>query len=378
MKKNIFLMFALVFTLASCGGGSSSTSEISSSRSKLRVVNLGDLKAALNRQLVVCGEAGLSCPGFAGKLTFWEKGTEANYLLGVCSGSLYNGKYLITNSHCIPKNLAYAGASCSDQINVLFPTTKYFHSESAKCKSIVQVFNPALEQTDLAVIELDRTIIRDSVEIAKDGFIEGSNVTAFTMNPAKDDDNLGTITKKNCILSTDNAFFMTTDHSAPQAVISGSNCEVIHGNSGSGLLNKNGKLIAAINMTMEQDRLVQLFAKNQLNYTVKVPMGVVQNITCLMNVTANEGSGCDLSSPRIEDFNDFITRSIQAQNLAAVPETQLEYEVTNGFKLKLKEVAVAQTPNDLQSFRSTWSKIFFKNSNTSDVSKLLRYLSREK
>ena len=133
MKKNIFLMLALALTITSCGGSKSSNGSSSSSALK-KFINLDDLKAALDRQVVECGEAGLSCPGFSAKITFW--GYDENYYLGVCSGTLYNNKYIITNSHCIPKEIAKAGADCSDQLKVLFPTTKYYNSESAKCKNI--------------------------------------------------------------------------------------------------------------------------------------------------------------------------------------------------------------------------------------------------
>ncbi|MBC7714717.1 MAG: trypsin-like serine protease [Rhizobacter sp.] len=378
MKQNIFLMITLVITLAGCGVKNTNPKIDSNSDELQSYINLDELKAALDKQVVICGEGGLACPGFAAKITFWGASSKNNYYLAVCSGSLYQNKYIITNSHCIPKEISRAGASCSDQLKVLFPTTKYYESESAKCKSIVQVYSPDKNQPDLAVIELDRVVNRDSVEIAKDGYIENSNVTAYTMNPDQHDNTLGVIVKKNCVLSTDNAIFMSTSHSAHSAIVSGMFCDVIHGNSGTALLNKNGKMIGAVFARMEPEQLTKVFSENHIHFTSSVPMGIAQNITCLNSVTSNSGIGCDMKALRVEDFNDFVTRSIQTQNLSAVSDGQIEYEVTAGFKLKLKEVGVATAPNDLQSFKDNWSKIFFQNASTSEASKILRMMAKRK
>lgn len=361
MKQNIFLMMALIFALTGCGSKSSNNKSASSAEIQT-FISLEDLKAALDEQTVVCGEAGKSCPGYVAKLAFWGISENDNsYYLGVCSGSLYQGKYIITNSHCIPKEISQAGKNCSDQIKVLFPGTKYYREESIGCKSIVQAYDTKNEEPDIAVIELERVISRDSVEISKNSFIEGSNVQAFTMNPQEYDKNLGVITKKMCTLSIDNALFMSTSAASSAAIISGANCEIIHGNSGSALL-KGGKMIGAVYARMEDKELTKLFEKNQINYTGKVHMGIAQNITCLNTITTNSGIGCNLSSPTSSDFSDFITRSKEQQKLAAVSDGQIVYELRAGLKLNLKEVAEVEEGKSLLSFKDNWIKIFFTRS----------------
>jgi hypothetical protein len=379
VKKNIFLLIFLAITFASCGGSKSTSINTSSNTDELQsFTDHDELKVALDGQTVVCGEPGLSCPGFSAKLAFWGVSeNKDSYYLATCSGSLYKGKYIITNSHCIPHEISKAGASCANQIKALFPKTKSFNGEKVNCKRIVQVYTPSKDGPDLAVIELDHVIARDSVEIEKNNFIENSNTTAFTMNPDVDNIYSGTITKKYCNLSTDNSFFMSVDTSAPQALISGDACEVIHGNSGTALLDQNGKMIGAINATLQKVEMEKLFENNKINFHSKVPMGIVQNITCLNDIISNQGSSCNYSPPQYEDFNDFISRSVQKQNLNAISEGQIEYELTAGFKLKLHEVGKAQSPNDLQSFRDHWSKIFFNKGNSSEAQKIIGRIIRK-
>lgn len=360
MKQNILLMLLLVFALSGCGS-KNETKAVADGKdtSELQAgINLDQLKADLDKQTVICGEAGLSCPSYSAKVAFWKRADDQKHFeMKSCSGSLYNGKYIITNSHCIPKEISRAGASCIDQIKVLFPTTKYNESDSAKCKKIIQVYDPSLDRPDIAVIELENVVPRDSIEIAKDAFVEGSNVTAYTMNP-KDRD-LGIIVKKTCSLSTDNAYFMNTSSSYAGALISGPACQIIDGNSGAALVNKNGKMIAAIFAHLDIPGFTELFAKNNINFTTKVPGGVVQNITCLNDIVTNSGTNCELIAPQASEFTDFINRAKQAQNLAGVDDSQIEYELTTNFKLKLREVAVPSENKGLTSFRENYSRIFF-------------------
>ncbi len=378
MKQNILLLLFLSLALTGCGSKSGSVSNTESTTDEVQTyINLDLLKEALNKQVVICGEAGLACPSYSAKLAFWGKSDKrGEYFLGVCSGSLYKGKYIITNSHCIPQEIARAGAFCRDQLKVLFPTTKYNNAESAECSKIIQVYNPKLEQPDIAVIELASVVARDSVEIAKDSFIEGANATAYTMNPNADDHTLGTIVKKTCTLSTDNGYFMNTSPSYGGAMISGSSCDIISGNSGSGLINKNGKLIGAIFARMEIPALTKMLEKNNIVFTSKTPMGIVQNITCLNDITTSNGIGCDLGAPDATDFSNFIQRAKEAHGLQAVPDSQVDYELTTSFKLKLKEVSTPAINHDLTSFRDKWFKLFFQNSNTSDAAKILKRFTK--
>ena len=363
MKQNLLLIFMLAISLAGCG----SKSNNSSASSELQTFeDFEMLKIALDKHTVVCGEAGLTCPSYTAKLVFWTKASNnQDYNLGVCSGSLYKGKYIITNSHCIPKEVARSGTGCGDHIKAVFPTTKYYDADEAKCKSIVQVYNPSEDQPDIAVIELDRTLVRDSVEISKDSFIEGSNVSAFTMNP--DASTVGTILKKTCTLSTDNALFMSASPSSGKALISGPACDIVGGNSGSALL-KNGKMIGVVFARFDVPGLTKVFEENGINFTGKGFLGIAQNITCLNNIATSAGINCASDVPQISNFNDFLERAKAEHNLAAVNESQIEYEMNLSLKLKLKEVRTPQTSKSLTAFKENWTKILFNNSNSSQAS----------
>ena len=100
--KMPFLALLLLSTLVSCGSKSSNKSLADSTQT---FQESSELKAAIADQYVLCGVEGLNCPDFSAKLVHWGQESETEYYLGVCSGTLYNGKYIITNSHCIPKNI---------------------------------------------------------------------------------------------------------------------------------------------------------------------------------------------------------------------------------------------------------------------------------
>lgn len=375
MKKNILLVLILFISFVGCGSKSNSSN--SKTAEIQTFINLEELKAALDEHIVVCGEMDLACPSYTAKLVFWgQTESKKEFYLGVCSGSLYDGKYIITNSHCIPKEIAFSGASCENQIKALFPTTKNDDSESARCKKIIQVFNPSLEQPDIAVIELDRVLVRGSVEIAKDSFSEDSKVSAFTMNPEIYNQSVGTIIKKTCTLSADNALLMKPGASAATGVVSGLDCDIIGGNSGSALL-KDGKLVGVIFARFEVPKLAEAFKLNGVNFTGKGYMGLAQNITCLNDITKKEGISCDLLSPKISDFDDYVERVKAEQNLSAVSDSQIEYEMTLGFKLKLSERKIPLDSKSLTSFRDSWLKIFFKNTSTLSSYKPLSKFMRE-
>lgn len=361
--KNLFLGLLLLSTLASCGSKSSNRTPVDNTQT---FEQSEELRSAVADQYVVCGEDGLACPGFSAKLVYWGQESDTEYYMGVCSGSLYNGKYIITNSHCIPADIKTAGAKCDKNMKVLFPKTSRFDEESAGCSQVIQVFNEDINP-DIAVIELDRVVNRQSVQIATSGFVDNTLVHAFVMDPSKSDRSLGTIKHKSCTLSVDNAYTLSTSTTSSSAVLYGNNCNVISGNSGTGLLNSNAELIGAVFAKIEKDKLEDFFIKSRIKYSAFTYMGIAQNITCIRDITSSAGVGCNMAQPTKSDLASYVNRALNQHGLSSVDKSQIEYKVGPGFKLELTKVARAESSSSLESFEANWLKSFVGGSSASKL-----------
>lgn len=360
--KTLFLMLLLAVSVAGCGSKSSSPNT-SAADGLMEFPDIEGLKKVWDAQYVVCGEDGLDCPGFATKLAFWGQSSADSYYLGVCSGTLYKNKYIITNSHCIPDDIKRAGANCRNHIKALYPKTKYYNEEAAGCLRIIQAFDQEAANPDIAIIELDRVVIRDSVNVSNEGFLENTAVHAYTMNPSEFSNSLGTIVKKTCTLTTDNAYTLSNKATSANGVIYGNNCNVIHGNSGSGLLNAKGELVGAVFAMIELDGLRKFYRDNNVNYLGSEPTGVAQNITCLNNLTTNSGVKCSMANPTKYDLSEFVKRAIYSNGLTLMDSKSIEYTMKPGFKLELKYLTKGEKAvNSIDAFEILWNKIFVSGS----------------
>ena len=213
--KLIFL-FSLLSSilLAGCGGGGNGQA---STKSKLSFTNYEDLKQMYDAQKVICLDS--SCPGYVAKIAFMSN-TDEGYSLGFCSGTLFQNKYIITNSHCIPEALKASGSDCSDSITAIFPQTAKYVSQKVRCSRIIQAYDQQKTGPDLAVFELQSFVARESVNsVRTGGFLENANVYAYTMNPTTN--TLGTLVKKTCKLSTNNIITMSKDRFNDRGLIYG-------------------------------------------------------------------------------------------------------------------------------------------------------------
>ncbi len=357
----MLMVLLLASLLASCGR----REETSDTTSQLQTFkDLDALNEALDNQRVYCGVPGNACPGYAAKLAFWYEADATKYYLGVCSGTLYQNRYIITNSHCIPPEIKRAGALCSDQIRVLFPNTNQYISQNARCSRVIQAYQQDQGQPDIAVIELDKNVYREEIRISKNSFVENSKVYAYTMNPSSYDKTVGTITQKKCTLTTDNAFFMSTSQSSNGAVLYGNDCNVISGNSGSGLFNERGEYLGAVFAKVEMTALYELFAKKRINHAMTGPMGIVQNIGCLGSITSNSGIACSPKNNTASEVDSFINRMKMNANLSTENEALINYELSDGFQLKLTKAKSFDSLRTVDSFRQKWNELFVEKTSS--------------
>lgn len=224
------------------------------------------------------------------------------------------------------------------------------------------------------MLELEQSIYRDNLTISKNNFIDNSKVYAYTMNPSPYDSNVGNIVLKKCTLSIDNALFMTNSNQSHAAVLYGNECNVIGGNSGSGLLNENGELIGAIYAKVDLVKLTELFNEKGIMSSVSSYMGIVQNIGCLNSITNNSGVSCNMKVVDNNDVEKFIERAKINASFEQENEALINYEITDGFKLKLSKSSKYDSKRSLETFRQKWGQSFIeKKSSLANDSQIIQF-----
>lgn len=342
--KHIFSALILSsFFLTGCGGGKGDAKPSSSN-----VVNFKTMDAlmyAYDNQKVICNDE-KDCSGAAAKITMIVE-YKKSYTLAVCSGTLYNNKYIITNSHCVPDSLKRSGSDCSERMKVLFPKTSQYRAENVKCLRVIQAYDQEAGQPDLAVLELETSISRGlSPKIVPGAFVENNNAHAYTMNPVSAQ--LGVIERKNCKISTNNIMIVNKNVNAPRAGIYGYSCNVIGGNSGSGLFDDNEQLIGAVSHRIEVSEATKVLRESGFNVTANAYAGFAQNIGCINSILKNDGAACTTERTlQDSDWRELINNSLEESNVKGISLSQLEYEIVDGFKIKFKE---SKNPDPLKSF----------------------------
>ena len=333
--KLICILFAISYLSVSCGKKKEQQTSAQNIDRILTVSTHDRMMEKFNASSVVCGEPNKACPNNVVKLTFWER-DEDGYGISVCSGTYINEDYVLTNSHCIPHNLKYDGADCSKQIKIQFPETQMGPAETISCQDVVQSFNHENDEPDIAVLKVSRSShSRLKSSIKADQLFNKGKLTAYTMNPNQEKLLAGTITKKECDLSTDNLMTYKADANSKNGLILGERCNVISGNAGSGAFDQDGNLVALVYAKYPRLKLKKFLQYKGIKHDPLTYLGLVVNIGCLESLTEANGYSCKESS---QTFTKYINQKVYDFGLDNVSNDHIEVKVTGSLELKLKEV----------------------------------------
>ncbi len=238
MKLHWVLNSLFILVFVNCTGGSDSDSGISF---------FDEFRA---RQMYL--QAGISCPtgecpSFMGGLyNISYNGESRKYDLSGCSVSLIGSDRVLTNSHCIPEDISRVGESCQDSIRIVFPKTNKNPLETFNCLKILN--KSSVEESprhpDWAILKLDKPSVRKPVDFNLNGIQRMEPVTLYKINFDDFSPSGGTVVKTDCLANTNNV--LAIDFLGPVSPLFGiSDCdkELMIGNSGSAVLNKEGKFI---------------------------------------------------------------------------------------------------------------------------------------
>ena len=226
-------LFILVFV--NCTGGSGGVSFFDKFRARQTYLQAG----------VSCPTG--DCPSFVGGLYSLSHNSESErYDLSGCAVSLIGPDRILTNSHCIPEDISQMGGSCRDSIRIVFPKTKEHPLETFNCLEILNKSSVEKKPNhpDWAVLKLDKASARKPVDLNLNGIERMESVTLYKIDFHDFSPSGGTVVKTNCLANTDNV--LAVDFLGPVGPLFNiSDCDkkLIIGNSGSAILDKEGKLI---------------------------------------------------------------------------------------------------------------------------------------
>jgi V8-like Glu-specific endopeptidase len=349
MRKLILLILAFVVAgFSSCGNNSSENAAVTFPV-VTQTSNAADISAIFDKSSVTCGE--VFCPNNIAKLTFYEKSSD-EYQFGVCSGTLIREGLILTNAHCVPKSISHPGADCSEKIQVKYPSRfRSGKAEMVRCKRVRSIFNESLGNPDLALLEVEASVLkRDPAKFATQEDRYGSSVYAYTMNPQRSKMR-GVIRKKNCLLAKENNFY-ENEFSGTGPILSlgrknKRDCNIISGNSGSGLFNQRGELLGAIFAKIENTKMKKVF--RDLGFTISWRfvgsfLGMAANVNCIQNFDFHEPAKCPIKkNPEFDTMLDFFYSFRNKANLMDKRDSELVITIDKNMRygVALKPITLA-------------------------------------
>lgn len=239
---------------------------------------------------VYCGSLG-DCPENIGQVIHLTPTSGSSIGIMQCTGSLVAPNIIATNAHCIPEDLRYSGASCSNRVGIKFPSTQGKSEEIQYCDKILvssdlspQKESDEVRRPDYAFFSLKTASQRAPLPIGRSGVPENEPLHSYVIDPMSRSSVLGRVMKKTCKAVKGTILVPNDSLFSPLNAIFGSDCSVIGGNSGSPLLNVRGEAVALIFAKIETEELRRAFQSKVQVATFLSPGALTTNLACLSDL----------------------------------------------------------------------------------------------
>lgn len=262
-SKFLIILSSLILLLTSCGR-SIENADYSFNRGDMR-----RLEVVMKDHTVSC--QGANCPDAIAKVII--KNSRG---VGQCSGFLIKKNFVLTNGHCIPKQELKSYHQCNDKIAVLFPTNQKSFEENARCKKVHR-YSQGKGKIDYLLFELDRKVDREPLEVKQSGVVNNEKFVAWTMNPVSTTH--GHFVKKDCTSLRD-TLLIPDGKTRYFPVVAFGSCLSIPGNSGSPIIDENGKVRAVVAGVFKREYL-QLITQAKPLYETAALFLRAENTACM-------------------------------------------------------------------------------------------------
>ena len=233
----------------------------------------------LSQAQVYC-EAGAACPGSVGMLAF---STEQE--AGSCTAFLIRSDLAMTNSHCVIDELRKNPELVPHSMRILFPATSQFEAAVVGVEQVLFYSAIATGHTlqgknpDYALLKLATPIEnRGTLELSNEGVTDEQRLTLYSVTPQSQTSIIGSLGVKTCNAMM-NSGLQPTFKTPFSSVISFYGCTIMHGNSGSPLVDENNKVRAILHAGFENSTLTQI--QTQLQMESFAPVGLATNASCV-------------------------------------------------------------------------------------------------
>lgn len=186
--------------------------------------------------------------------------------LGQCTAFLISPDIAVTNSHCIPTDLKTPGSACGNRIWLHFPALPDYPDLRADCAEVISA--SALEKEvkpvpDYALIRLAQAVQRPPLEISREGFKDGEIYRILKVDPMSQTSAQGSMTAALCKSVHNSALVpkSSDDRSLNMAFV---DCEIVHGNSGSPIVDSQGKVRGVIELLFNSQTVNDSLARQKI------------------------------------------------------------------------------------------------------------------
>lgn len=252
------LMSSSLILMVHCGPGGEFDTDSAKTRFKIK----SNAESAQKNVNIQC-KSPKNCPEFAlGLVGIREvnEGSEKEYEVYGCSGTLIEKDEVLTNRHCLPKLSSRVGDQCNG-LDIITPKSTDTDATRTECKEIIAISDDLTGDTadrpDWVVIRLKKSLSLDSAKSNNTGVaafqpLISYPVTFSIIGTGENVSMQATIEKNECDARMEHLVSRKYNHPKSYVIAGVCKSKVVNGNSGSGLFNQNMDLLGLMNAGVQK------------------------------------------------------------------------------------------------------------------------------
>jgi hypothetical protein len=277
----------LAFTINACGEKKTHSS-IETLETEA-FTNSQELNQVLNRWKVECASTS-SCPSSVGQILITD-----GKLLGLCTGTLVESRYVLTNSHCFnikdpnSNEMISPDRLCQSGTRIVFASNSREGHSQLFCHRVVKKseLKGSEPLADYLVFEVKNSEGRRSDKISRQGLPSKEKLTLRKVNPLRR--GFGNLVTAQCQVIHSTVLAPSSNNVKQDIHVLGG-CDSVQGNSGSSLVDSEGNIRAILFKGFVNSFQASLtsFQLEVRNKALKLKTILVTNLSCMEYLFENE------------------------------------------------------------------------------------------